>query len=173
MKFQWNAIFVVLASVVSGCAGYQLGPKSLYRPGIRTIYVPIFQSDSYRRKLGEWLTEAVAKRIELQTPYKVVGHPDADSTLEGRLVVDRKRVLAENANDEPSDIEFGMQIQIRWFDPSGQPLIERTFGIPSTLANITMDADLVPIAGQSIASAQQQAIERLAADIVGQMEKPW
>ena len=78
-----------------GCAGYQLGNRSLYRPDIRTVHVPMVQSDSYRRYLGERLTEAVVKEIELQTPYKVVDSDSADSVLSVRLVSDSKRVLAE------------------------------------------------------------------------------
>ena len=64
---------------ISGCAGYQLGIDSLYRPDVKTVHVPIFQSDSYRRGLGEQLTEAVVKQIESRTPYKVVSASDADT----------------------------------------------------------------------------------------------
>ena len=42
-------------------------------PDVSTVYVPMIESGSYRRDLGERLTEAVAKQIELKTPYKVVG----------------------------------------------------------------------------------------------------
>ena len=49
-----------------GCAGYQIGNQSLYPPEIHTVYVPMFQSNSFRRNLGERLTEAVVKEIESQ-----------------------------------------------------------------------------------------------------------
>src|SRR6476660_2725748 len=58
---------------LTGCAGYQLGQRSLYRPDICTVHIPVIQSDSFRRYLGERLTEAVVKEVELRTPYKVVG----------------------------------------------------------------------------------------------------
>ena len=53
-----------LAAVIllSGCAGYQIGNRALYRPDIRTVHVPVVQSDSYRRYLGERLTEASGQR---------------------------------------------------------------------------------------------------------------
>src|SRR5262245_65624285 len=73
---------------LSGCAGYQIGNRSLYRPDIRTVHVPVIQSESYRRNLGEKLTEAVVKEIELKTPYKVVDAESADSILSLRLVSD-------------------------------------------------------------------------------------
>src|SRR6185295_1843497 len=99
------AILVVFVLFVSGCAGYQIGNRSLYRPDIRTVHVPIAQCESYRRNLGEKLTEGVVKEIELKTPYKIVDADSADSVLNLRLVSDSKKILAENRFDEPRDIE--------------------------------------------------------------------
>ena len=73
-----DSAFVLL---LPGCAGYQLGQRSLYRPDIRTIHVPVVHSDSFRRHLGERLTEAIVKEIELKTTYKVVDAGSADSVL--------------------------------------------------------------------------------------------
>ncbi|MBI3461837.1 MAG: hypothetical protein HY000_02090, partial [Planctomycetes bacterium] len=64
-----------------GCAGYRIGSRSLYPPDICTVYVPVFESASFRRNLGERLTEAVCKQIEDATPYKLVNGPEADSIL--------------------------------------------------------------------------------------------
>ncbi|HEV3004430.1 MAG TPA: hypothetical protein VGX78_08200, partial [Pirellulales bacterium] len=72
---------LLLGAMAQGCAGYRVGARSLYPPDIQTIYVPIIDSKSYRRFLGERLTEAVVKRIEEVTPFKVVHTPDADSVL--------------------------------------------------------------------------------------------
>src|SRR5204862_2122331 len=89
-----SALAILVA--FTGCAGYQIGNRALYRPDIRTVHVPMIQSDSYRRYLGERLTEAVVKEIELRTPYKVVDADSADSVLTVRLVSDSKRVIANN-----------------------------------------------------------------------------
>ena len=97
---------------LTGCAGYFVGASTLYRPDIYTVHVPIFESDSYRSFLGERLTEAVVKQIELTTPYKVVADPFADSTLQGRVLYDNKYVILENRNDEPRDIEYKMGVEI-------------------------------------------------------------
>src|ERR1051325_2587560 len=90
-----------MLAALGGCAGYRAGTASLYPPDIHTVYVPIFESDSFRRNLGERLTEAVDKEIELKTPYKVVHTPDADSVLTGRILGDTKRVVVEDQNDQP------------------------------------------------------------------------
>ena len=102
-----------------GCAGYQLGQRSLYRPDIRTVHVPVVQSDSFRRYLGERLTEAVVKHIELKTPYKVVDSDSADSVLSMRLVSDSKRFLSRTPFNEPRDIETDFFVQVSWVDRRG------------------------------------------------------
>src|SRR5262245_15718707 len=79
-------IVAISMASLTGCAGYQIGRRSLYRPDVRTVHVPMIQSDSYRRYLGERLTEAIVKEIELRTPYKVVDAGSADSVLSVRLV---------------------------------------------------------------------------------------
>src|ERR1700752_1275634 len=86
---------------LTGCAGYQVGTDSLYAPDLRTVFVPMIESESYRRDLGERLTEAVQKEIELKTPYKVVDTPDADSILSAKLLGDTRHVVVENAFDDP------------------------------------------------------------------------
>ena len=96
-------VALITALNAGGCASYQIGNQSLYRPDIRTVYVPMFESESYRRNLGERLTEAVIKEIESKTPYKVVHTPNADSVLSGRIVTETKRVIAKDDNNQPRD----------------------------------------------------------------------
>ena len=103
--------FCILQFCLTGCAGYQVGAGSLYAPDVTTVYVPMIESDSYRRDLGERLTEAVIKEIELKTPYKVVDTPDADSVLSARLTRDTRRTLVENAFDDPR--RFGKRAACR------------------------------------------------------------
>ncbi len=157
-----------------GCAGYRYGAASLYPPEIRTVHVPIFESNSYRRNLGEWLTEAVVREIELKTPYKVVHHPNADSILTGTLISDAKRLLIISPTDDPRETELVMQVQVRWVDRQGNVLRERSgVPVPLELVDVGSTASVVPEFGQSITSGQQLAIEQLAQQIVSLMEIPW
>lgn len=158
-------LIIALLVGLGGCAGYQLGNRTLFPTHIRNVHVPMFQSNSLRPNLGEWLTEAVVKEIELRTPYKVVDDPLADSVLTGRLMRDRKRVKSENRNDEPRDIEFSMTAHVTWIDNQGRILMQSI---------VNLGTEFIPEAGQSITSAEQSTIRKLAAQIVSQMEaKNW
>jgi len=157
---------------ISGCAGYQLGNHTLYRPDIQTIHVPVFQSSSFRKDFGERVTEAVIKEIEDRTPYKVVCEADSDSILSGRIVNESKSVLAEDVNDVPRNIGTDLAVQIRWESRAGDLLRDNLVALPPIL-QISQTATFVPEGGQSVATAHQQAIRQLAAQIVSQMEYPW
>jgi len=169
-----SAFIILHSAFLSGCAGYQLGQRSLFRPDIRTVHVPVVQSDSYRRYLGERLTEAVVKEVELRTPYKVVGADEADSVLTIRLVSDSKRVINNNRFSEPRDIETDFFVQANWIDRRGD-LIMNNENVPAApmLVNLGQQANFVPEGGQSLVTAQQEAIHKLAQQIVGQMELAW
>ncbi len=157
-----------------GCSSYHIGPQSLYRPDVRTVYVPVFQSESFRRHLGEQLTEAVAKEIEQNTPYKVVPNTSADSMLFGRIFEESKYTITENRLDEPRDIELETVIEVTWRGRGGDSLASSAqFRLPDGFQQHSQAVHVVPEGGQSIASGQQELLSRLAEQIVASMEAPW
>ncbi|MGQ9504848.1 MAG: LPS assembly lipoprotein LptE [Thermogutta sp.] len=171
----WLTFTLALLTTAAGCAGYRVGNATLFRPDIETVYVPVFQSSSLRPGLGERLTEAVIKEIELRTPYKVVGSLErADSILTGRIVSETKRTVVENPYDDPREVATRFQVEVQWIDQRGQALsAEETIPVPSELTTVVTETTFVPEVGQSLATAHQAAIQRLAAQIVGMMENPW
>jgi hypothetical protein len=169
-------IFVALATIASGsgCASYQFGNRSLYRPDIRTVHVPMVQSYSLRRNLGERLTEQICKQIELKTPYKLTDSASADSILTARIVGENKKVLATNGLDEARDVETDFFVQVRWVDRRGD-LIMNHCDVPvqPLLVNVSQATNFVQEGGQSLVTAHEEAMHRLADQIVGLLEMPW
>jgi hypothetical protein len=166
----------LLAAVLllAGCAGYRVGTESLYAPDVHTVYVPVFESVSFRRNLGERLTEAVVKEIELKTPYKVVGRLPADTTLSGRIVQDTKRAVIPGPSGGPREAEFRLTVEVAWIDNRGNTIRQSDpIALAPALQSISDFADVIPEYGQSVATGQQQAIQRAAEQIVGMMEAPW
>lgn len=168
------ALAMFLMTGVFGCAGYQVGTNTLYHSDIKTVYVPIFQSDSFRQNMGERLTEAVIKRIEQRTPYKVVHRSSADSVLSGRLVAESQSVtlVDDYAGTRQKKVELAVLVQ--WKDRRGNDL--RTMS-PITWndapVDISTSSDMVAEMGHSYATASQDAIERMADQIVDMMQMPW
>ncbi len=166
--------FVILF-LLAGCAGYQVGNQSLYPSHIHTVYVPIFGSNSYRQYLGERLTEAVVKEIGLKTPYTVVNDAAlADSTLSGKIVGETKHLVVATREDLPRQVEVDLRVQVQWVDRQDN-LIHRpsTVALPPELVTVSDGALATPEVGQSVSTAQLEAIHRIAQQIVGMMENRW
>ena len=157
-----------------GCAGYKIGTRTLYRTDVRTIHVPIIRSESFRPELGVMLTECLQKEIERRTPFKLSNAETAESIMACTLTSDAKRVVSETNLDEPRLLQSILTVEVKWTDRRGMPLIETRFLPPGeSTFYFAENVDFVPEAGQSISTANQRAVERLANHIVDQMEARW
>jgi hypothetical protein len=167
------AIGCTAAVLMAGCACYHFGTADLYPRDIHTVYVPMIESDSFRRDLGEQLTEAVCKEIENRTPFKVVGTPNADSILTGRIKTDTKHSIVREPNNEGRVVEMGMVIQVTWADRRGIVHGEGAVPVPPELVTLSQTNQLIPEYGQSTVTSLQQIMQGLAKKIVDMMETPW
>lgn len=165
---------VFLFGFLPGCATYQFGNRTLYPADIQTVYVPMVESESFRPALGETLTEAICKKIETTTPYKVVGSPNADSVLKARIINDTKRVIVENKFDEPRSTDVNYQIEVTWINRRGEMMRQpQTIPLPPSMVTLGQSSAYIPEYGQSYLTSEQQAMQRLAEQVVGLMEVPW
>ena len=167
-RFPLLALMLVLAiSTVTGCRGYNVGNQQLFRSDIRTVHVIMLESDSNRRFLGQRLTEAITKQIMSSTPLTITEPALADSYITGRLVRTTKTVTGETSTDEARSLDIAQRVEISWVDRAGTPLMQRQS------VRLDFDAELIPEGGQSIATTEQEIIDRIAREVVGQMELPW
>lgn len=175
----WDGHFTVL--------GYTTRPN--YDEGIRTVQVPIFKNNTFRRGIEFDLTRAVVREIEAKTPYKVVsdGCP-ADTVLTGTIISLNKNLLNRTQLNEVREAETILAVEIVWKDlrsgeilsqprsataalpPPGAPT--GTPPIPKPVL-ITSQGHFIPELGQSITTAEQENVNHLAIQIVSMMEKPW
>ncbi|MEZ6127771.1 MAG: LptE family protein [Planctomycetaceae bacterium] len=165
-------LLLTLASCpIAGC-GYSLGPSTM--PDVRTIHVPVFQTDSFRRNLDYLLTEAVQTEIKTRSGYRLADAATADTVLEGRIVDLRKNPLSETMYDDPREVQLMIGAQVSWIDRrSGRILQQHVFPISQQLAQHSSQVSFAPEVGHSFATAQQEAVSRLAAQIVDLTEMPW
>ena len=154
-----------------GC-GYTVG--SPFQAEIRSIYVPTFTSKSFRRNVEFQLTEAVQNEIQQRTPFRLVKEADADTQLTGRILDVRKNVLTETRFDDARELQISFIVQVVWEDlRSGKVLAQQDFALTPAEVQFISQADYAPEVGQSLATAYQQAVTRMARDIVNMMEAPW
>ena len=168
------SLFILLSiSLMLPCGcGYMLGTPTVQ--GVRTVHVPVFKSDSSRRNMDYLLTEAVQREIKTRTPYRLTDEITADTILRGRIVEYTKSALSENRFDDPRELQLLLGAEVTWLDRrTGQILQQHTFPIGPELSQQASQISFAPEAGHSLATAQQQAATRLAAQIIDLMEAPW
>lgn len=205
MRYAIIAMFLLCVSL-SSCSsdsmkdftilGYHVGSQA--RTDIKTVRVPIFRNTTFFRDVEYELTQAVIKRIEDTTPYKVV-NGNADAQVLGVIKSGTSHVGIQNELNEARSRDFTLMVEVSFVDcRTGQD-----YFIPVTLMPAMQSAPppmisndplaptpVVPVAnlkprvfsktaiyaqelGQSFAIAKQRAIDDIAIAIVDAMEKPW
>lgn len=142
--------------------------ESLYPEGIHSVYVEMFDSRSFRRGVEYELTDALAKRIEAETPYKIISARDrADSVISGYITSIAESIFTTDRKTG-MPLEKGLQLQavVNWKNlKTGQYLIENR--------SVSASATFSPFQSQNFSYASALAANNLARRIVELMEKPW
>ncbi|HEX6985055.1 MAG TPA: LPS assembly lipoprotein LptE [Planctomycetaceae bacterium] len=165
------ALLVSAVAALVGC-GYTVG--NAFQAPVRTVAVPVFRSESFRRGLEFQLTEAVQREIQNRTPYLLAHESTADTRLVGRIVQAEKYPLTPTPFDDPRELELHLAVEVRWEDlRTGQLLACQTVPISPDAIALVSEASFAPETGQSRATAERKAVEIMARQIVDLMETPW
>lgn len=158
--------FVFLAAALLGLSGCGYSAGGPYRSGISTVHVEMFGSRVFRRDLEFQLTEAVKKRIGLDTPYRLADKPRADTVLRGEVVrVDQRAWAPDPASRLPREKQLTLAVRVQWQDlRNGRLLLDQPIELQA--------ADYVPPLGESEAYVLQRVSDKMAEKIVRRMYDP-
>jgi hypothetical protein len=162
----WLATAGGLLGGCAGASGYT--NASLFPSDIATVYLEMFDNRSFRRGAEYTLTDALAKRIEAQTPYKIVSDRDrADSVMSGQLVAIGEGLLTINRQTARAlEKEVSMTAVVNWKNlKTGRLMLNNQ--------TVTATASFSEIQGQDFTYASAVAANNLATNIVQVMENPW
>jgi hypothetical protein len=203
MRHPARRVFLLLALAaaalwLSSCAGsnfqflgYTVGPR--HDAAIRTIRVPIFRNRTFVRDVEFEVTEAVIRRIEAATPWKVVRSGPADAELLGTVVRVPKHLILPNelAEIREADLTLGVEVvfhntctganlmrpgELPVLPPIIDPLHPPDAPPPAPAVApvlVQRTASFIPELGQSYATARQRVVQEVAVQIVNMMECPW
>ena len=165
-------VFIILTVVVAaflpvaGCGGgYQ--NSWLYPDQVQTVYVEMFDTTSFRRGHEYVLTDAICKRLEAQTPYKIVSDRNvADSILSGQLGIRSSVLATDRYSAKPIEQETLVNVRVTWKDlKTGRLLIDGEKVYASSSYSDPM--------GQTFEYSIDRAMNKVAVRVVELMETPW
>ncbi len=173
--------FLVLAALIgcslvvclwsAGCSEFDPTSYSndwLYPEEVSSVYLEMFDSASLQRGHEYILTNALAKRIEAQTPYKIVSNRNrADTILSGNISTVGEAVLVgEQQTGQPLEKQFEISAVVSWKNlKTGKLLIDSE--------SASASASFSEFQNQSTEYASRLAANRLAERIVEMMQKKW
>lgn len=159
-------LYACALALLNGCSGYS--NASLYPEGVGTVYVEMFDNQSFRRGIEYELTDAVAKRIEAQTPYKIVTSRNrADTVISGQIVQANESVLtSERQIGRALEKNVELKATISWKNlRTGELLIDNKA--------VNASASFSEWQNQDFTYGATLAANSLAENIVEQMKKAW
>ncbi len=152
-----------------GCAGFGgYSNASLFPDDIGSVYLEMFDNRSFRRGVEYTLTDALAKRIEAETPYKIVSSRDrADSIISGQLMAVGEGILTlEREIGRPLEKEVMLTAVVNWKNL-------KTGGLMINSETVTAAASYSQFQNQDFTYGSAVAANKLARNIVQLMQKPW
>jgi hypothetical protein len=161
--------FSAICTGLCGCseiAGYS--NESLFPEDIRSVCLEMFDNQSFRRGVEYELTDALAKRIEADTPYKIVSDSDrADSVINGQIVSIGEFALSTDRElGTVLEKEVDLRAVVNWKNlKTGQLMIDHL--------EISASASYSPYQQQDFKYASSLAANNLARRIVELMERKW
>lgn len=150
----------------SGAGGYS--NQTLYPTDVRSVCLDMFDNRSFRRGVEYTLSDALAKRIEATTPYKIVSSKDrADSVMSGQLLsIHESSLTVERELARPLEKEVILTAVVNWKNlNTGQLMINSRM--------VTATASYSDFQNQDFTYASALAANNLAQKIVELMETNW
>ena len=171
-----KVIFVIFfSSTIAVCLGFcgcaemsGYSNESLFPGDVSSVYVEMFDNQSFRRGVEYELTDALAKRIEAKTPYKIISSPDrADTVISGQIMQISESVLTtERETGRALEKEVELRAVVNWKNlKTGELLIDNR--------SVSASATFSEWQNQGFRYASALAANNLARRIVELMEKEW
>lgn len=166
-------IFLTLSAVFSlalcGCG--QLGDysnESLFPQDISSVCVEMFNNQTFQRDIEYELTDAIAKRIEARSPYKIISSRDsADTVISGQITSIGASVLSsEKETGRALEKQVELIATVNWKNlKTGRLLIDNE--------SVSASASYSELQNQGFGYGAGLAANKLAEKIVELMEKKW
>lgn len=163
-------LFSILATCVLAGCGYSTDRDKVIRTTnsknerIHTVALDVFASREFRRGLELQLTEALAKRLEAETPFKLAKKDRADTIITGEIREVRQSTLGRDFRTvRPRETAETVVVSFQWKDlRTGEILLDRP--------NYVQTVDYVRPLGEDFYHASQRAMDRLSERIIEEMQ---
>jgi hypothetical protein len=160
----------LLAFLLSGCAGYHLGPATpAYLRQIHSIAVPTFRNVTLTPRIEVLVTGTVIKQFQQDGTFRIANEENADAILKGEIVAVGRSPARSVRGNVLATTEFNLALRVRYTltGRDGKPLAG-----PLEAGGATSF-----FVGDDVNTDERQALplaaEELAKHLVSQLSEGW
>jgi len=161
-------MLMLAVTALAGCGIGDSTNKSLFPADVGSVYIEMFDNRTFRRGVEYMVSDALAKRIESDTPYKIVSDQDrTDSVMRGQVVVITESILTlERETGRALEKEVILTATVNWKNlRTGRMMINNQA--------VTAAASYSDFLSQDFTYASSLAANKLAEKIVEVMQNNW
>jgi len=117
-------------TLLTGCAGYQVGPVNGQPAGARAVTIQIFRNDTFEPRLSEAVTFALRRRLQQDGTYRLDTKNDGDIIVSGSIADFRRTPVSFDPADiiTPRDYELAIVANVTAQERvSGKMLLDQQF----------------------------------------------
>ena len=146
-----------LLLLLTGCAGYQLGPTNGLEARSHSIQVNFFQNRTEEPRVSEAVAHALRKRLQQEGTYKLATHDDGDVIVNGVVVSYDRTPVSYQPKDVTTVRDYDLTLKahvVATERGSGRKLLDEVVAGHATLR-----------IGADQTSAERQILPVLAGDL--------
>jgi hypothetical protein len=161
---------LLLAVLVGGCAGYQLGPATpAHLRNVKSIAVPTFANTTLTPRIEVLITSTIIKQFQQDGTFRIAGEDQADAVLKGEIVAVGRSPARSLRGNVLSTTEFNLNVSVRYTLVARDG---RVLGHPGSAGGSTSF-----FVGTDVSTDERQALplaaEELAKHLVSQLSEGW
>jgi len=151
-----RGFLLLLVALLSGCAGYQLGPTNGSSAGAESVQIVPFLNHSPEPGLADELTSALRKAIQEDGTLKLETQGGADLVVHGVITQYQRRALSLLSEDVRTvrDYQVSLVVHFTVSNRSGTVVFEKDVTEGTVLR-----------VGDDLSASERQAAPILAADL--------
>ncbi len=161
MRFVTSTVFALVALSVSfllsGCAGYHLGPTNGKPAGNQSVQINPFQNKTMEPRLTDYVSNAIRKRVQQDGTFKLDTHDDGDIIVNGVITLFHRSELSFNPNDTRTVRDYYLYMT------ADITATERSTGKVLWTRPVTGRTSIR--VGADLASSERQAVPLMAEDL--------
>ncbi len=147
----------VAAALLSGCAGYHLGPVNGATAGAKSIEILPFNNQTLQPRLGDAVTQALRERFQTDSTYHLDTHGSGDVVVTG-VITGYNRIGLSYLNSDVMTVQsYRVNITAH--------VVVRERATEKVLLDKDVSGYTLVTVGTDLASAERQAAPLLAEDL--------